>query len=359
MENKTITVPTLLCRQGEKQFFAFHLSATLLSRICYVSTREAEGDNGYQRLLDKKRADSIKTYIEMGGVLPNNIVINFTDSKVIHYDEQNNTLTFPNSPRTAWVIDGQHRLYGSNLLNDLLFGQQVADNYDFVVSAFVGLDKVDQARLFLDINRYQEGVDKSLLYDLMDMFKDDESFTDFYTARASDIVKRLNADPESPFYQKISITRDRVKGTISQGTFVDALLPHIERGGILSHTNEYDFTLEMQYGVLFNYFSALRNTLSSFWFNEKSLLTKTTGFNALMLALPTVFQQTVNHHKSFELPNVEKVVAPLHAIPWFSKELEGQQGTVAARKLAEAVRRAIVAHLEVVEGEKTKTRLVI
>lgn len=221
------------------------MTASRLAEMTYVSSRER--DDGYQRLLDRKRAESIQRYIEAGNILPNNIVINFNDPDQVSYDEGGRMLTIPTSPRSAWVIDGQHRLFGAALLRELVTGYHIAETYEFTVSAFVGLDKVQQAKIFIDINSYQEGVSKSLLYDLMEMFEfDDDLQSDFYIVRASDVVRRLNQNPESPFYQRISMTKDRIRGMISQATFVDALMPHLERGGILSHSGPYQFSLEKQ-----------------------------------------------------------------------------------------------------------------
>lgn len=357
-QNGSLTIPTLKCHQQNFEFFAFILTAEQLAEISYVSKRD--GNEGYQRLLDRKRAESIKRYIEAGGTLPNNIILNFNEPDKVSYQQETKMLTIPFAPRSAWVIDGQHRLFGADLLRELLLTHHLASTYEFLVSAFVGLEIVQQAKIFVDINSYQEGVNKSLLYDLMNLFEvDDDKQEAFYISRASDIIRRLNKDPESPFYERISLTKDRIRGFVSQAAFVDALRPHLEKGGILSHTNEYEFTLEEQYGIVKNFFNAIKNNLPELWFNDKSILTKTTGFNALMLSLPTVFEQTVQYFKSFELEYVERVLVPLKGLPWTGKDLKGQQGTVAARRLAETIRAAVVSNIQWADEEKKKKRLSI
>lgn len=357
-KSKTLTIPALQCRQQDYKFFAFVLTADQLAEISYVSRRE--GKEGYQRLLDRRRAESIKRYIEAGGTLPTNIILNFNHSDQVFYDEENRTITIPFLPQSAWVIDGQHRLFGADLLAESLLTHPIAISYEFLVSAFVGLELVQQAKIFVDINSYQEGVSKSLLYDLMNFFDvEDDNNESFYISRASDIVNRLSVDPESPFFDRISLTRDRVRGSISQAAFVDALKPHLEKGGILSQTSEYNFTLEEQYGVVKNYFNAVRDTLPELWFNDNALLTKTTGFNALMLSLRLVFEQTVQKYKSFELEYVKKVIYALKAIPWTGKELKGQQGTVASRKLAETIRASVMAHINSDDQPQQKKRIAL
>ncbi len=357
-KSQTLTIPALQCRQQAYEFFAFVLTAEQLAEISYVSRRESK--DGYQRLLNRKRAESIKRYIEAGGTLPTNIILNFNDSKQVFFDEGTRMITIPFLQRSAWVIDGQHRLFGADLLRELLLTNHLASSYEFLISAFVGLELVEQAKIFVDINSYQEGVSKSLLYDLINLFDvEDDTKESFYISRASDIISRLHEDPESPFFDRVSLTRDRVRGLISQAAFVDALRPHLEKGGILSHTNEYQFTLEEQYSVLKNYFNAVRDTLPELWFNEASLLTKTTGFNALMLTLPTIFEQTVQKYHSFEFEYVKKVVSPLKALPWTGKELRGQQGSVASRKLAETIRTSIITNISSLDQSQQKKRLAL
>jgi DNA sulfur modification protein DndB len=167
-ETKTLTIAALQCRQQDFKFYAFVLTAEQLAEISYVSRRE--GKDGYQRLLNRNRAEAIKRYIEAGGTLPTNIILNFNDSDQVCYNEKTRMLTIPFLPRSAWVIDGQHRLYGADMLKELLLTNHLARTYEFLVSAFVGLDLVQQAKIFVDINSYQEGVSKSLLYDLMNIF---------------------------------------------------------------------------------------------------------------------------------------------------------------------------------------------
>jgi len=358
ISNNTLTIPALKCHQQDSEFYAFVLTAEQLAEISFVSKRE--GKEGYQRLLDKKRGEAIKRYIESGGTLPNNLVLNFTEVNQLSFDEKTSLLTIPLVPMSAWVIDGQHRLFGADLLKDSLLTNHLAKNYEFLISAFVGLELVQQAKMFIDINSYQEGVSKSLLYDLMNLFNEEDDNKElFYISRASDIVNKLNEDVESPFYKRISLTRDRIQNMISQATFVDAIKTHLVRGGVLSHTNEYEFSLEQQYGIVKNYFNAIRDNLPELWFNDKSILTKTTGFNALMLVMPDIFKQTVQKYGDFKLENVIKILYPLKALPWAGKDFKGQQGRVASQRLAETIRKSIIANLNSLDQPTDKKRLAI
>jgi len=356
--DEMLTKRAVQCKQNNRIFFAFSLSMDEIVRIAYVSRRSEDRGAGYQRILDPKRAESIKRYVEAGGVLPSSILLNFDSEDYLRYDDAAGTVTFSASAPIAWIIDGQHRVYGADLLikSQALFA--TPEDFQFLVCAFAGLELVEQARLFIDINSYQQGVDKSLLYDLLEYFsEDDDTKEAFYTSRASDIARSLTRDPESPFYGRISLTSDRVLGQISLGTFVDALIPHLRPGGIISHTNEYKFALEDQRGVIRNYFNAVRQTLPHLWFDDKSIVTKTTGFNALMLVLPTIFTKTIEKYSDFKIEHIVQVIKPVQGIPWTGRVYSGQQGTVASKRLAERIRTSILEAIEQTVGAETGKRL--
>src|ERR1019366_7798082 len=85
----------------------------------------------------------------------------------------------------AWVIYGQHRMFGL---------RQARTTYDLVITAFLGIDVAEQAKRFKIINSKQKGVPTSLLYDLLDLTKDGT----FVQQRGHELATKLNEDPESP-----------------------------------------------------------------------------------------------------------------------------------------------------------------
>ena len=70
------------------------------------------------------------------------------------------TLYIPNKYKTAWIIDGQHRLFGYANLDDNFLAQNI-----FVV-AFEKMPIEEEANLFVTINHEQKSVPKNLLDDL-------------------------------------------------------------------------------------------------------------------------------------------------------------------------------------------------
>ena len=161
-------VPALRGRFGGKRFYQFAIEPSRLLKLAYVSHRtkiDSEAVVTYQRLLRKSRLRDISKHInETGGIFPTNVVVNFRDENLrfdpasaIHDDPTVlGTLYLPNKYKSAWVIDGQHRLYGFSL-SDRAARSKVP------VLAFENLSPVEEASMFVDINNKQVKVTRSLL----------------------------------------------------------------------------------------------------------------------------------------------------------------------------------------------------
>lgn len=59
-------------------------------------------------------------------------------------------LYLPDRYRSAWIIDGQHRLYGFSPIDDKYL------DHNIVVVAFETLPKAEEANLFVTINHEQK-----------------------------------------------------------------------------------------------------------------------------------------------------------------------------------------------------------
>ena len=62
----SISVPAQLVSQGAHRFYALVLPSSLLAETCTVEPRVENPEEGFQRLLDPKRAKSIAKYIDAG-----------------------------------------------------------------------------------------------------------------------------------------------------------------------------------------------------------------------------------------------------------------------------------------------------
>ena len=68
-------------------------------------------------------------------------------------------LIIPNAYGIAYIIDGQHRVYG-------YANSKYVENNTIPVVAFDGLDTIEQLEIFMDINQNQKAVSPSLRLDL-------------------------------------------------------------------------------------------------------------------------------------------------------------------------------------------------
>jgi DGQHR domain-containing protein len=65
-----------LVRQGHHRFYTLTMGSDVLAKTCFVSTRDEDPSAGFQRVLDKERAQQIADYIDAGfGTIPTSIVL--------------------------------------------------------------------------------------------------------------------------------------------------------------------------------------------------------------------------------------------------------------------------------------------
>lgn len=299
-------------QQNDWVFYVFIIKSDLLNKIAYVSKRFENKEEGYQRNLAKKRGTEIHDYIfKLKGVIPNNIILNFDID--LNYDEKNHTVSFDVKDNIAWVVDGQHRLYGLSLSKKSI---------DVVVVAFEKLPLSDQTKIFRTINSTQKGVNSSLIYDLIDLAKD----ANYIDERAHELVKKLNEDMESPWYAQIKMLGIG-PGLISQSAFIGNLKPLLdeEKGGLLTNYSE-----EEQYKILKNYFNAVKAIFPEDWGKSNSLLTKSVVFYALMELLPTIMNLCLQTNPDFTTNAVINALQPIKSYEFSSngalKGVSGKQG---------------------------------
>jgi DGQHR domain-containing protein len=314
---QSIKVKARVAKQGSWSIFCFVMDSKTLDRIAFVSRREDETIEGYQRNLSKQRAADIAHYLDKeDGCIPNSILVNLEEGA--KYDAKSGTLTIPNRPKAAWVIDGQHRMFGLGQSNR---------TYEIVVTAFLGLDIPTQAKQFKMINSKQKGVPTSLLYDLLDLTKDGT----FVQQRGHELAVRLNEEPESPFFKQIDMTGSG-DGLVTQTRVVTALESLISDRGAL-----FQYTEEEQYGILRNYFTAVKSLLPTEWGNKRSVLTKAVGFSALLIVLPQVLTLTLQRHQDFKIESVREITSPIGSYSFSVENHKGWAGHPGQNRLAGAL----------------------
>ena len=78
-----------LIRQGSHRFYSLTLPSDLLAESCFIISRDEDPKVGFQRELDKIRAQEIASYIDSGmGTIPSAIVLSAQESAGLIYDSK-------------------------------------------------------------------------------------------------------------------------------------------------------------------------------------------------------------------------------------------------------------------------------
>lgn len=211
-----IEIPAVRGLMGKKKYYIFSIEPHLLLKMGFILHRTKANVTEfptYQRLLVPSRLKGITKFIDDGGYFPNSIIINFNSSKhKIQFESSSKladsnscfgTLKIPNSYGIAYIIDGQHRVYG-------YAGSKFNKNNTIPVVAFENIDTSEQLKIFMDINENQKAVSPSLRLDLEeDLYWESDRADSRIKALRSSIIKELSNSLSSPLYQKISVGEDK------------------------------------------------------------------------------------------------------------------------------------------------------
>lgn len=229
VKNLTVAVPATRGKMGGSTFYTLLVSPLQLLKIGYIAHKGSRGPESvdvYQRMLKPGRLKEIARYIDDGGRFPTNIVVNLQTERPLRFDIKQHIgdcqfgeLHLPNRYASAWIIDGQHRLYGYALSSHL-------EDAIIPVLAFENLPSAGQKTLFIDINHKQVKVSKGLLIDLYsELHWDSPDPDDRLTSLCSKIVKVLESEKGEPLYGRIVIGEEAKTSTrcLTMATVATAL----------------------------------------------------------------------------------------------------------------------------------------
>lgn len=213
IKNMDDRVPAIQGRMGGYTYYSFSIEPDRLLKIGYVLHRSEANQNmmpTYQRIIKKKRLQDVRSFIDNGGYFPNSIIISIdSNGKGLPFDQSSTKLDgtiskigvlhIPKRYRSAYIIDGQHRLYGYS-------DSKYALTNTIPVVAFVDLERNEQIKLFMDINENQKAVSKSLRVTLnADMLWESSDLSEQRQALRSKIAQMLGEEPTSPLCGRVVI----------------------------------------------------------------------------------------------------------------------------------------------------------
>ena len=198
--------------QGKHRFYSLTIPSDVLSSCTFATNREEDPIKGFQRVLDKKRAQEIADYIDSGlGTIPNSIILSAQPGAELEIIGNGKTLQFKRGSHAFLILDGQHRVYGFSLAKTSLRVPVVIYN---------GLTKAQETQLFIDINTKQRPVPSELLLDIKRLAEIDDT-QGVYLAELFD---RFSEDRKSALLGLLSPSKKN-PSKISRVTFNSAVRP--------------------------------------------------------------------------------------------------------------------------------------
>ena len=352
------TVPALKGKFGSNNFYQFAIEPARLLKLAYVSHRANIDETAigtYQRLLKKKRLKDIAEHIKKtGGMFPTNVVVNFRNTKRLQFDQSGpsgsdptvlGTLHLPNSYKSAWVIDGQHRLYGFALSDR-------AAKSKIPVLAFEGLPREQELKLFVDINNKQVKVPKSLLVQLepeLQLYPDqpEQKLNSLY----SRLAVELSQSPDSPLLGRVAdewsleaknapLTLPQLVSGIKSSQLIGSIRNGVPYWSHLYYKDD-DSTCVHAKLVLEKYLTLFAEGAPQHWARSKKserFLCTNLGISALLRVLKAAldYRQSIDASLHYDnltpdeiLGSIADLVRPI--IAWFSEEDQSKMPTFRGR----------------------------
>lgn len=222
---------------GGHKYYSFSIEPERLLKLCYILHRNKANSSlmpTYQRLIKKTRLKNVAQFVESGGYFPNSLILSLDGGvRGLQFDPfakrsgqtRAGILHLPQTFRAAYVIDGQHRLYG--------YSASSRASTDLIpVVAFVSLARSDQMRLFMQINENQQAVPKNLRNTLnSDLLYASDDLREQAKALKLVLAQRLGEDKVSPLYGRVQVGED--SKTPLRCLTIDAVARGLDRGGFI------------------------------------------------------------------------------------------------------------------------------
>lgn len=322
-ENK---IPAIRGQMGKNNYYSFSIEPEKLLKISYILHRVNTNDSlrGYQRLVKPNRLKEIEEFINGGGYFPNSIIININTKKSdpLNFDKVSCThnshitepviLHLPKKYHSAFIIDGQHRLYG-------YAGSKYKKNNSIPVVAFENLPGEEQIKLFRQINSKQKPVAKSLLTTIeAELMWNSDKYEEGLSAFMSKLLQDMGEKDNSPLYNLI-ILGDKNK-TVNTCVTLDTVITYgLKKGSFFARVNkkgleslghlwidpktaegtDYTPMLDKSFQFFRTYFDHIKEQLEDIW----KLGSAPGGFVAMnigVLCFTRIASDVLDHIKKYE-----------------------------------------------------------
>ena len=311
----------VLATQGTmsgSKYYTFLASPADLLKISYVAhVAHTSAVNTYQRLVKPARLKQIGQFIDDGGQFPTNVIINFKQKKKLVFEEKGTLgdlkfgfLKLPNVYGSAWLVDGQHRVYGYAYSER---SKRADKKTFFPILAYDNLDPDLEKQLFVDINSKQVSVPKNVLDQIIaDVGWSSSNVADQLHALRARVINDLNSK-QGPLYGKFKseLQKQTLEKCLTTTNFNDGLKDNQLIGQIVSgnlvpgplfasdakEDERLDVSLRKAVLILNNFFQYFQKNNDVQWeLGSKGFLATNLGIRTLL----GVLKHLLNHIQAVE-----------------------------------------------------------
>lgn len=319
MQNKVLAIKG---KMGGHEYYEFSIEPEKLLKIGYVLHRNEANKNmmpTYQRIIKRKRLKEVQSFINDGGYFPNSIIVSIdSGGRKLQFDESPTKLDdsiskigvlhLPKRYHSAYIIDGQHRLYGYS-------DSEYANTNSIPIVAFVDLDRSEQLKLFMDINENQKSVSKTLRITLnSDMLWDSPNQNERRDAIRSKIAQMCGEEQSSPLLGRVVIGEDEKNNikcitiqAIQLALQKCSFFSTFAKNNTIATNGSFDVgdnqaTIDRFYPFLEGCFKTVKNECETEWsLGEKGILTINRGIQGIIRIINDVVNLLIAQNKLFPL----------------------------------------------------------
>lgn len=319
MQNKVLAIKG---KMGGHEYYEFSIEPEKLLKIGYVLHRNEANKNmmpTYQRIIKRKRLKEVQSFINDDGYFPNSIIISIdSGGRKLQFDESPTKLDdsiskigvlhLPKRYHSAYIIDGQHRLYGYS-------DSEYANTNSIPIVAFVDLDRSEQLKLFMDINENQKSVSKTLRITLnSDMLWDSPNQNERRDAIRSKIAQMCGEEQSSPLLGRVVIGEDEKNNikcitiqAIQLALQKCSFFSTFAKNNTIATNGSFDVgdnqaTIDRFYPFLEGCFKTVKNECETEWsLGEQGILTINRGIQGIIRIINDVVNLLIAQNKLFPL----------------------------------------------------------
>lgn len=319
MQNKVLAIKG---KMGGHEYYEFSIEPEKLLKIGYVLHRSEANKNmmpTYQRIIKRKRLKEVQSFINDGGYFPNSIIISIdSGGRKLQFDESPTKLDdsiskigvlhLPKRYHSAYIIDGQHRLYGYS-------DSEYANTNSIPIVAFVDLERSEQLKLFMDINENQKSVSKTLRITLnSDMLWDSPNQNERRDAIRSKIAQMCGEEQSSPLLGRVVIGEDEKNNikcitiqAIQLALQKCSFFSTFAKNNTIATNGSFDVgdnqsTIDRFYPFLEGCFKTVKNECETEWsLGEQGILTINRGIQGIIRIINDIVNLLIAQNKLFPL----------------------------------------------------------